>query len=108
MLPIGIGNPSMRNRRFDTIVTLVCLALLGYFAWHASKGPRGFGFRDGLSAQASAHKGQLAEIDTRRLDLEHRVSLLRPESIDPDMLDELARSQLEMAGPSDLVVMFPG
>ncbi len=97
----------MRSRRFDTTVTLVCLTLLGYFAWHASKGPRGFGFRDGLSTQASTLKSELAEIDTRRLELEHRVSLLRPETIDPDMLDELARSQLEMAGPSDLVVKFP-
>lgn len=97
----------MPSRRFDATVTLVCLALLGYFAWHASKGPRGFGFRDGLSAQASVLKGELAEIDSRRLELEHRVSLLRPESIDPDMLDELARSQLEMAGASDVVVIFP-
>ena len=34
-------------RRFDFVVTCVCCALLGYFGWHAYKGPRGFPYRDG-------------------------------------------------------------
>ena len=37
--------------------------------------------------------------------LEQRVSLLRAESLDPDMLDERARFQLEFAHPRDLVRM---
>jgi len=35
--------------------------------------------------------------------LEGKVSLLRPESIDPDLLDELARGNLELAKPTDVV-----
>ena len=98
----------MRSRRFDLAVSCVCMALLGYFAWHASKGPRGYWFRDSLSAEASSLKVKLQATENQRLALEHKVSLLRPESIDPDMLDELARSQLEMTGPSELVVLPPG
>lgn len=96
----------MRQRRFDFIVTCVCFALLGYFAWHAWKGPRGYPYRDRLAAEARTLRDRFAAVEGERLGLEHKVALLRPESIDPDMLDELARGQLEMAGPSDLVVLL--
>lgn len=95
----------MRSRRFDVIVTCVCLALLGYFAWHASKGPRGYPFHDNLAAEANGLADKLAEIEARRVAMENKVALMRPESIDPDILDELARSQLGMAAPSDVVVI---
>lgn len=95
----------MRLRRFDFIVTCVCMALLGYFAWHASKGPRGYPYRDKLAAEAASLDGKYAAVEQDRLRLEHKVSLLRPETIDPDLLDEIARSQLDLAAPGDLVVM---
>jgi cell division protein FtsB len=80
---------------------------MGYFAWHAWKGPRGFPYREGLERQVAAlddkHAGMVAE----RKRLENKVALLRPESIDPDLLDELARGMLELAKPTD-VVAFTG
>ena len=90
-------------RRFDLIVTCVCCALLGYFAWHAWKGPRGFPYRDGLVAEAELLKGKYEATKAERVRLENKVALLRPESIDPDLLDELARGQLELAKPTDVV-----
>jgi cell division protein FtsB len=36
--------------------------------------------------------------------LDKRVGLMRPDSIDPDMLDELARANLGFAKPGDLVI----
>ena len=98
----------MRSRRFDLIVTCVCAALLGYFAWHGAKGPRGYAFRDQLAAEAADLGGKYAAIEKQRVLLESKVALLRPESIDPDLLDELARNQLEMAAPGDVVVMERG
>ena len=98
----------MRNRRFDFIVTCVCISLLGYFAWHAWKGQRGYPYRDQLATEEAALEAKYQTIEGQRLALEHRVSLLRPESIDPDMLDELARSELEMASPSEVVVIQNG
>lgn len=95
----------MRSRRFDFIVTCVCTTLLGYFAWHAVKGPRGFSFRDELAADAAGLGDRYAAIEMQRVLLEKKVALLRPESVDPDLLDELARGQLEMAAPGDVVVM---
>jgi hypothetical protein len=40
--------------------------------------------------------------------LENKVVLLRPESIDPDLLDELARENLELAKPTDVVAFTKG
>lgn len=91
-------------RRFDFIVTCVCFALLGYFAWHAWKGPGGYPYQTQLQARLAALDAKLEDIQATRLRLEQKVTLLRPESIDPDMLEELARSQLQLARPGDLVV----
>ena len=91
-------------RRFDLIVTCVCCAMLGYFAWHAWKGPRGYPYQAQLQTKLAALDGKFQDVQQQRVRLEHKVGLLRPESIDPDILDEMARSQLQMAKPGDLVI----
>ena len=98
----------MRHHRFDLIVSFASLALLAYFAWHANRGPRGFAYHDRLVAQVAQLEERYQKIDTARGKLEHRVSLMRPDSIDPDMLDELARAKLEMTGPNDFVTLSGG
>ena len=95
-------------RRFDLIVTLVCCALLGYFGWHAFKGPRGFPYRDGLEVRVASLHDKYDAMQKERERLEGKVSLLRPESIDPDLLDELARGNLELAKPTDVVAFTSG
>jgi cell division protein FtsB len=90
-------------RRFDFVVTCVCCALLGYFGWHAYKGPRGFPYREGLEVKVASLKAKYEGLQAEREKLESKVSLLRPESIDPDLLDELARGNLELAKPTDVV-----
>jgi len=90
-------------RRFDFVVTCVCLALLGYFGWHAYKGPRGFPYRDGLEVKVANLQDKFEGLQQERETLEGKVSLLRPESIDPDLLDELARGDLDLAKPTDVV-----
>jgi cell division protein FtsB len=93
-------------RRFDFAVTCVCCALLGYFAWHAWKGPRGFPYQDGLKQDMASLQDKFDTLQQQRVRFEHKVALLRPESIDPDMLEELARGNLELARPSDVVVFL--
>ncbi|MEI8177213.1 septum formation initiator family protein [Aestuariivirga sp.] len=90
-------------RRFDFVVTCVCCALLGYFGWHAYKGPRGFPYRDGLVVKVASLQDKFEGMQKDRAKLESKVTLLRPESIDPDLLDELARGDLELAKPNDVV-----
>ena len=94
----------MRISKFDSVVTCACLGLLGFFGWHAQEGPRGFGFNGKLASQSLQLSQELAAIQKQRSDFETRVALLRPETVDPDMLDEMARSTLDVAGPHDLIV----
>jgi cell division protein FtsB len=95
----------MRIYKFDIAVTCACLTLLGFFASHAWHGQRGFDYRNRLSAQSEVLAADLAKIQKQRGSLEHRVSLLRPESIDPDMLDEMARTTLDVARSNELIVV---
>jgi cell division protein FtsB len=90
-------------RRFDLAVTLVCSTLLGYFAWHAWKGPRGYPYQQSLSDELTMLRQEFETLEAQRLSREAKVTLLRPESIDPDLLDEMARMTLEMAKPGDIV-----
>lgn len=91
-------------RRFDLVVSCVCCALLGYFAWHAWKGPRGYPYAEGLEVKLAQLTLKHDGLKTDRETLERKVTLLRPDSIDPDLLDEMARAQLEMVRPTDVVV----
>src|SRR5262245_47968657 len=95
----------MIRRKFDLVVTFVCLTLLGYFGWHAFYGPRGFAHQESLGASAKSLQAQWDALRDERERLDRRVSLMRPDSIDPDMLDELARANLDVGKPGDLVIM---
>ena len=95
----------MVKHRFDLLVSAICLVMLAYFSWHAYKGPRSFGHRDALMARAVQLDTDLVKLKSAQAVLESRVQLMRPESIDPDMLDELARRSLEYVGPDELIVL---
>lgn len=94
----------MLRHKFDLVVMMVCMALLGYFGWHGYYGPRSFAHRDEIHAKAVQLDEKLAAIRKDSAALEARVQLMRPESIDPDLLDELAREELEYAKPGDLIL----
>jgi cell division protein FtsB len=93
-----------RISRFDLLVTVACLFLLGSFAWHAWLGPRGFAYRDQLNLQVGLLQAKLDVLSKESQALGYRVSLLRPESVDPDMADEIARVELGFARGTDFVV----
>ena len=98
------GGMIRRIQRFDMLVTLGCLVLLSYFAWHGMKGPRGYDFLDALHAQSAGLIADLAAEEAEQHRLEAKVALMRPERVDPDMLEELARTQLELSRRNELIV----
>jgi cell division protein FtsB len=97
----------MGFKRFEFLVSFGCLVLLGYFAWTAFYGPRGYPYRDQLAKRITVLETELDDISTERKVIETQVALMRPESIDPDMLDELARKTLDLAATNEIVVKLP-
>ena len=93
----------MRTHRFDIAITFACFALLGYFAWHAWEGPRGYPYRAELAITMAEHEIDLSAVHLKRMVMEKKVALLQPDQVDPDMLDELARGRLELARPNEVV-----
>ena len=49
-------------------------------------------------------EAELTQVRETRLALEKRVSLLRPERLDPDLLDEVARETLGFSRTDEFVV----
>jgi cell division protein FtsB len=94
----------LRFRRYDILVSLGCIALLSSFAWYANKGPRGYAYREGLESKIAELETANADLAIEKLALEKRVQLLRPEHVDRDMLEELARRDLRMVYPNELIV----
>jgi cell division protein FtsB len=94
----------MRFRRYDMLVSLACLALLSSFAWYAYKGPRGYDYRIGLDIKIAELAEENLKLAGEKRELEKRVQSMRPEHIDRDMIEELARGDLKMAYPNELIV----
>ena len=55
--------------------------------------------------QLADARAQLDELGAERRAIEHRVSLLRSDRLDPDLLDERARLMLFKARPDEIVIM---
>ncbi|PLX39483.1 MAG: septum formation inhibitor [Hyphomicrobiales bacterium] len=89
------------------IMPTVTAAFLGYFAYHAFHGEYGLLAQARLEGEKAALQGELDRLAGERAALSSRVSMLRPESLDADMLDELARANLSYTKPGDLVLYMP-
>ncbi|MDN3719386.1 septum formation initiator family protein [Roseibium salinum] len=90
------------------ITPAIAIAALGYFGFHAMSGELGMVGRALIESQVSELEAELAQVSAERRELVSRVSLLRPESLDPDMLDERARLHLNLVHGDELVVLRPG
>jgi cell division protein FtsB len=77
--------------------------IVGYFGVNAYTGKYGLNARQELDQEIIALTSELARLKKERAEGEQRVSLLRSSGIDPDMLDERVRYQLDYANPHDLV-----
>ncbi len=97
----------MRRRVHLVIGPVLGIALTGYFAYHLVEGERGFKAWLRLNGEIRTATANLDAVRAQRAALELRVSNLRPEHIDPDLLDERIRATLNLVSPDDIVIMQP-
>jgi len=82
---------------------MMAAAIVGYFGVNAYTGKYGLNARQELDQEIIALTSELARLKLERAAGEQRVLLLRSDRVDPDMLDERARYQLDYVNPHDLV-----
>jgi cell division protein FtsB len=80
--------------------------LIGYFWAHAHSGDHGLKAKQDLVEQAADLSRELDDLRVERKAWEHRVELLRPNAVDPDLLEERARAQLDYTHPRDITLML--
>lgn len=80
-------------------------ALTGYFAYHLVEGDRGLNAWLRLNREIRSATANLDAVRAQRAALDLKVSELRPDHVDPDLLDERVRATLNLVSPDDIVIM---
>lgn len=96
------------RRRFIRQFTLcgVLVLLIAYVASDAIRGPHGLVAKERLLAKMAGLQKELDTLKAQRSRLEHDAELLGPKAAEqPALLDEQARSLLDFANPTDIVVI---
>lgn len=94
-----------RARARHVVGPAIGICVVSYFIYHVIHGDRGLIAWRSLGQRVAIATVELSKIRDERKILEHRVELLRPESLDPDMLDEWSRRILNY-GHRDETVLF--
>ncbi len=76
----------------------------GYLVYNASRGQHGSEARIAFERETKTLESQLASLTDERERWRHRVDALRNESIDRDLLDEVARARLDRVYKQDVVI----
>ena len=85
------------------LLTLTCTGLICYFCYHMVSGGRGILAYFKLNSQISTLHSELEMVRAERLTLEHKANLLKPDSLDLDLLEEQAKIILGYAKPQELL-----
>ena len=94
-----------RNARYALLFT-ICVALIGYFAYHAVEGDHGLHKRTMLSEKIKRLEAELKALKEERVRVEHDVALVTTRArSEPDLLDEQARALLNYTKPDEIVVL---
>jgi cell division protein FtsB len=88
------------------VVPAITVAVVSYFGAYAIWGNRGVLVLEDTKAKLGIQKEQLAQLRDTSARLEHRIALMNQN--DPDLVEELARSQLMDGAPNQVAVPRAG
>jgi cell division protein FtsB len=92
--------PLIRN----ALRSLLFTGALAYLGFHAVQGEHGLYALLVQQHRKDVLTQELSKAKAEREKLEHRVSLLRPETLDRDLLDEQSRRYLGVIGKDEIVI----
>ncbi|SMH59081.1 Cell division protein FtsB [Azospirillum lipoferum] len=91
----------------QAIMPALCACVVAYFAYYAIHGDRGLVAMKQIQGEIAQAETVLQQLRDERERMERRAQLLRGDNLDRDMLDERARSMLNLSNPRDVVVTLP-
>lgn len=97
----------VKHTRLKSVLTglvlyAVAALMVSYFGMNAYTGKYGLNARQELDQEITALTSELVQLKKERAKAEQRTALLRANGMDPDMLDERVRWQLDYAHPRDV------
>jgi len=101
-------NDLPKNKRHfisQLLASVLSFGLFTYFGFHLMHGDMGYFALRGVEQKLTATQQRYDQAWAERMALENRVKLLRPGSLDLDMLDERARVVLGFVGPDERVIL---
>ncbi|HQS07413.1 MAG: hypothetical protein B7Y12_06960 [Rhizobiales bacterium 24-66-13] len=97
----------LRSFLFALLLYTLSGGVIGYFAYHAYNGQHGLMAKRNFQVEMAQLEGELAALKAQRRAIENKVSLLQASRLDPDLLDEEGRRQLDFVNAKDLVLLKP-
>ena len=97
----------IRRRGRHVLGPFLGLTAVVYFAYHTVQGDRGLLAWWRLNQTIKQAEENLKELQTVRDYMNRRALLLRPDQLDPDMLEERARLMLNMGRDDEIIILRP-
>jgi cell division protein FtsB len=91
---------AIRHAALPALAVLI-IANFAFYAVMGSNGVLSLGDYRRMQAERTV---ELAELQTERDRLAHRARLLDPRNADPDLADEMVRSQLGLVRPDEVII----
>ena len=89
------------------IISIICLIITGYFAFHSIQGARGYRRMKQIEAEIVLARQIGQEMQDRKNLLSRKVQGLSPTSLDLDLLEETATRILNMGSQQDRIILLP-
>ncbi len=97
---------SVKRGLLAALWPVVLMAVTVYFGWYGLNGAHGQKALPQREVLLAAARADLAKAQTEHDGWQQKVASLKAAHLDPDMLDERARTVLNMAKPDEIVVPY--
>ena len=97
----------LKRRAHFVLGPVIGIALTGYFLYNLVEGEHGLLRWLSVTREIRAENANLEAVHAQRKALDLKVSDLKPNHLDPDLLDERVRATLNLVAPDEIVIMQP-
>ncbi|MEQ8369622.1 MAG: septum formation initiator family protein [Alphaproteobacteria bacterium] len=96
----------LRHRARHIIPQVIGACVFAYLVFHTFQGDRGLANWLRLSQEVENTRATAIALASERQILARRVRLLRPDSLDPDLLEERAKIMAGQVRPDEVVILL--